>query len=98
MLTINLWQPAGLVNGAQGTVYDIAWNAGADPYKDPPAVIMVDFDSYDGPAYLTTTEGRKICPILPVTRSVFNSPASLNFTGVFTQPPLKSEILFLDIV
>ncbi|KAM4067560.1 ATP-dependent DNA helicase PIF1 [Hirsutella rhossiliensis] len=51
MLTTNLWQPAGLVNGAQGTI--------------PPAVIMVDFDSYDGPPYLTTNEGRKISPILP---------------------------------
>ncbi|KJZ68449.1 hypothetical protein HIM_12163 [Hirsutella minnesotensis 3608] len=67
MLTTNLWQPAGLVNGAQGTVYDIAWSAGADPLEDPPAVIMVDFDSYDGPPYLTN-EGRKISPILPLRR------------------------------
>ncbi|KAM4055502.1 PIF1-like helicase [Hirsutella rhossiliensis] len=68
MLTTNLWQPAGLVNGAQGTVYDIAWNPGAEPLEDPPAVIMVDFDSYDGPPYLITNEGRKISPILPVRR------------------------------
>ncbi|XP_044721127.1 ATP-dependent DNA helicase PIF1 [Hirsutella rhossiliensis] len=52
MLTINLWQPAGLVNGA-------------DPLEESPAVIMVDFDSYDGPPYLTTNEGRNISPILP---------------------------------
>ncbi|EXU95371.1 PIF1-like helicase [Metarhizium robertsii] len=84
MLTTNLWQPAGLVNGAQGTVYDIAWNAGADPYKDPPAVIMVDFDSYDGSSYLTTTEGRKICPILPVTRDFLVG----NETCSRTQPAL----------
>ncbi|KJZ70277.1 hypothetical protein HIM_10321 [Hirsutella minnesotensis 3608] len=68
MLTTNLWQPAGLVNGAQGTVYDVAWNAGATPREDPPAVIMVDFDNYDGPSFLTTNEGRKVVPILPVTR------------------------------
>ncbi|KAI8710625.1 ATP-dependent DNA helicase [Fusarium sp. LHS14.1] len=68
MLTTNLWQPAGLVNGAQGTIYDVAWNEGANPWQDPPDVIMVDFDNYDGPPYLTTDEGRKIVPILPVTR------------------------------
>lgn len=45
----------------------IARNVGADLYKDSPAVMMVDFDFYDGPAYLTTTEGRKIFPILPAT-------------------------------
>jgi hypothetical protein len=68
MLTTNLWQPAGLVNGAQGTIYDVAWNEGANPWQDPPDVIMVDLDNYDGPPYLTTDEGRKIVPILPVTR------------------------------
>lgn len=84
MLTTNLWQPAGLVNGAQGTVYDIAWNAGADPYKDSPAVIMVDFDNYDGPPYLTTNEGRKILPNLPVTRDFLVG----NETCARTQFPL----------
>ncbi|EFZ04210.2 ATP-dependent DNA helicase PIF1 [Metarhizium robertsii ARSEF 23] len=77
-------KPAGLVNGAQGTVYDIAWSTGADPYKDPPAVIMVDFDSYDGPSYLTTNEGRTICPIFPVTRDFLVG----NETCAHTQFPL----------
>ncbi|KAM4061903.1 AAA domain-containing protein [Hirsutella rhossiliensis] len=60
----NLSNKFPVAKGARGTVYDIAWNAGADPSKTP-AVIMVDFDSYDGPSYLTTNEGRKISPILP---------------------------------
>lgn len=29
--------------------------------------------------------------------SEFNSPASLNFTGVFTQPPIKSEDFLSDV-
>ncbi|XP_044715194.1 ATP-dependent DNA helicase PIF1 [Hirsutella rhossiliensis] len=61
----NLSNKFPVAKGARGTVYDIAWNAGAEPLEDPPAVIMVDFDSYDGPPYLTTNEGRKISPILP---------------------------------
>ncbi|KJZ69824.1 hypothetical protein HIM_10777 [Hirsutella minnesotensis 3608] len=79
MLTTNLWQPAGLVNGAQGAVYDIAWNAGATPREDPPAVIMVDFDKYDGPSFLT-----KIVPVLPVTRDFLVG----NETCARTQFPL----------
>ncbi|XP_044720079.1 ATP-dependent DNA helicase PIF1 [Hirsutella rhossiliensis] len=61
----NLSNKFPVAKGARGTVYDIAWNPGAEPLEDPPAVIMVDFDSYDGPPYLTTNEGRKISPILP---------------------------------
>ncbi|KAJ3454226.1 hypothetical protein MRS44_018120 [Fusarium solani] len=77
MLTTNLWQPAGLVNGAQGTIYDVSWNEGANPWQDPPDVIMVDFDTYDGPPYLTTDEGRKIVPILPVTRDFLSGQRDL---------------------
>lgn len=68
MLTCNLWQQVGLCNGARGTVYDIGWAPGADPVRDQPCVIMMEFDKYTGPAFLTTTDGRKIVPILPVGR------------------------------
>ncbi|KAM4064284.1 ATP-dependent DNA helicase PIF1 [Hirsutella rhossiliensis] len=64
----NLTNKFPVAKGTRGTVcnlYDIAWNAGADPLEESPAVIMVDFDSYDGPPYLTTNEGRNISPILP---------------------------------
>ncbi|RYC77871.1 hypothetical protein BFJ63_vAg19255, partial [Fusarium oxysporum f. sp. narcissi] len=44
MLTQNIWQPAGLVNGARGTVYDIGWAPGADAHRDPPCVIMMVMD------------------------------------------------------
>ncbi|KJK78206.1 hypothetical protein H634G_06379 [Metarhizium anisopliae BRIP 53293] len=68
MLTCNLWQQVGLCNGARGTVYDIGWAPGADPVRDQPCAIMMEFDKYTGPAFLTTADGRKIVPILPVDR------------------------------
>ncbi|EAQ83491.1 hypothetical protein CHGG_09895 [Chaetomium globosum CBS 148.51] len=51
MLTRNLWADVGLVNGAQGTVYDISWKEGTDVLRDPSEVIMVAFDDYDGPGF-----------------------------------------------
>jgi hypothetical protein len=51
MLTRNLWGNVGLVNGAQGTVYDISWGEGADVLRDPPEVVMVAFDEYAGPSF-----------------------------------------------
>ena len=68
MLTCNLWQQAGLCNGARATVYDIAWTPGANPMQDQPCVIMMEIDKYTGPAFMTTTDGGKIVPILPVDR------------------------------
>jgi hypothetical protein len=48
MFTRNLWTSVGLLNGSQGTVYDLGWAAGANPLEDPPLVIMVAFDKYQG--------------------------------------------------
>jgi hypothetical protein len=72
MLTRNLWTNVGLVNGARGTVHDISWKEGADVLRDPPEVIMVAFDHYDGPAFTMPTgeplrrEGKLVVPILRV--------------------------------
>jgi hypothetical protein len=68
MLTCNLWQRVGLCNGAYGTVYDIGWAPGADPVRGQPCVIIMEFDKYSGPTFLSTADGRKILPILPVER------------------------------
>ncbi|PWI64382.1 hypothetical protein PCL_10520 [Purpureocillium lilacinum] len=61
----------GLVNGAQGTVYDSGWASGADTHRDPPSVIMMVMDKYTGPSYLTTDDGREVVPILAVKRDFF---------------------------
>ncbi|KAG7000909.1 ATP-dependent DNA helicase pif1 [Fusarium oxysporum f. sp. conglutinans] len=57
-----------LCNGARGTVYDIGWAPGADPIQDSPCVIMMEFDKYNGPVFLTTPDGKNIVPILSVER------------------------------
>jgi hypothetical protein len=51
MLTRNLWADIGLINGAQGTVYDISWKEGTNVLRDPLEVVMVAFDDYSGPAF-----------------------------------------------
>jgi ATP-dependent exoDNAse (exonuclease V) alpha subunit len=72
MLTRNLWTNVGLVNGARGTVHDISWKEGADVLRDPPEVIMVAFDHYDGPAFTMPSgeplrrDGKLVVPILRV--------------------------------
>ena len=66
MLTCNLWQPCGLVNGAQGYIFDLGWAPGADWQRDLPCIIIVIFDKYTGPAFITTDDGRKVVSILPV--------------------------------
>ena len=64
MLTANLWQEVGLCNGAAGTVYKILYLANHHP-PDLPIAVMVDFDTYTGPAFLPD---RPSCiPIPPIT-------------------------------
>jgi ATP-dependent DNA helicase PIF1 len=51
MLTENIWTSVGLVNGAIGYTYDIAWhNAIEDSRQEAPFVLLIKMDKYDGPA------------------------------------------------
>ena len=75
MLLHNISAEMGLVNGSQGTVYDIGWAAGADVRTDPPLAVMVGFDDYDGPGFLDEnreelrdSNDRKVIPILRVNQ------------------------------
>ena len=67
LLTMNIWQHAGLCNGAVGTVVDIVYD---DESIAPglPVCVLVDFkDDYTGPPIWTPPYSRTIIPIFPVT-------------------------------
>jgi ATP-dependent DNA helicase PIF1 len=67
ILTTNLWTEVGLVNGAMGSIHDIAWDTGKDPTASLLSVIMVKFDEYKGPDFPGYEPG--IVPVFLVTRS-----------------------------
>ena len=64
MLTSNLWQQAGLCNGAIGIVKDILF---AQSQKPPslPISVLVEFPKYTGPPFIA--EHPKYVPIPPIT-------------------------------
>ena len=40
MCALNGWKKAGVINGAQGTVYDIIYGDGEGPHNMPTAIIV----------------------------------------------------------
>ena len=64
VLTMNLWNAAGLCNGATGTVKDFIY----EKTKKPPSLsiaVVVQFDNYRGPSII---DGLPKCvPISPIT-------------------------------
>jgi ATP-dependent exoDNAse (exonuclease V) alpha subunit len=50
LLTNNMWQEAGLVNGSVGTVVDLVYTTDQQPPALPQAII-VDFPEYTGPEF-----------------------------------------------
>ena len=63
MLTMNIWQQVGLCNGAAGTVSEILYKTDTKP-PDLPLAILVDFDTYTGPQFLTDNP---MCVPIPPT-------------------------------
>ena len=53
MLTANIWQEVGLCNGAAGTVHQLLYQANHKP-PDLPIAVLVDFDNYAGPPFLSS--------------------------------------------
>jgi hypothetical protein len=65
MLTSNLWTERGLVNGSMGTVFDISWDPGLDPFSTFPTLLLIKFDDYSGPDFPGLLPG--IIPVFPTT-------------------------------
>ena len=66
MLTSGLCQEWGLYNGAIGVVVDVIFKPGERPARHLPAVVLVEFNAYCGPAFLR--ERPRVVPIVPVER------------------------------
>ena len=86
MLLQNLWQRAGLVNGAMGKVKKVVWNE--DAAIRHPAFVVIEFNGYRGPAFegwpkhwRPDVDRRKWVPI----------PASSVYTCIHTSPCISSS-------
>jgi len=108
MLTRNLWNNVGLVNGAQGVISDISWPEGSNALEDPPNVVMVVFDNYTGPAFEKDgvelrSGGKLAAPILRVRQefliSVINcSRVQFPLVNSYAITVHKSQGITLDKV
>ena len=68
MLSVNLCVPYGLFNGAIGKIVDIIYLSGKRPENSLPDAVMVEFETYKGPAFIQ--ENSKVVPIFPVDRKI----------------------------
>jgi ATP-dependent exoDNAse (exonuclease V) alpha subunit len=64
MITINLWQQAGIFNGLTGIIYDIIYSPGTKPPQLPLAVIVQVDERYKGPSLLPNVQ--RLVPLTPL--------------------------------
>ena len=64
MLTKNLWQEGGLVNGIRGEVIELVYAEGT-PAPSPPCYVVVRFDGYTGSDWSSGERYRGFVPISP---------------------------------
>ena len=89
MLTKNLWQEVGLVNGIRGEVVEIVYTEGA-PAPLPPCYVVVRFDGYTGPDWSSGKMYRGCVHISPVQSAWSSCGANGEGNTVTrTQLPLK---------
>ena len=72
LLMHNIAVEHGLMNGSQGTVVDFVYLPGCHPtHENPahclPAMVVVDFPGYTGPAFFSEPSRRTWVPLLPRT-------------------------------
>ena len=68
MLSVNLRVHYGLFKGATGKIVEIIYLNGKWPENSLPDAVMVEFETYKGPAFIQ--ENSKVVPIFPVDRKI----------------------------
>ena len=66
MLIQNIQVELGLVNGTITTIKDIVQKEGTDIKKDPPQLLLIAVNKYDGPALFTRKDSKNVVPIFPI--------------------------------
>ena len=86
MYVRNSWQDGHLVNGARGIVVAIIYRSGTAP-PELPACVIVQFDDYVGPSFLTSTP--RCVAVTPYTCNWVKKVGGKNVQFDRTQLPLN---------